>query len=497
MKFFSTYEKAKEKLLATSNPKSTGWIERFLDVIPELLKIVSLKAGARPEDSQQLQDKDQRALEWMQRIENDDFMLEIGESLSTQRQSLMLRRTELCINHSLTTGFATWLLGTHPEFGSVLVLQLNYALEAILFEELDLYLLAPQGIEQAWSLASLWGMLMTNTLYTPRFEESLSRYLKTMPAFGGLNLSYHSPFHTMTFGHAGLLKFHLGGYDLRAKARVVNNHLWFDASRLFPTVVAETTEFTPTGRFIEIEAMEPVFHCKVGQLYRVSNTVDHRMLDLAYLATSSTYIPTVRESLELGDGVIRGLWVGLTSGKRQLLNELEIVLATVEALIANDGINCVFIDGWTGSSVVLNKDEKVTDTPSGYESHTAEAEACTKAINQRWPSLMVRSLVGLPYEYKVATGLLCKFSLTSAYTSSVIPSRVCSLPGVIHSSRVGREVMNMHIWRHSEFVPDELITDRLVPEANINPLDADYLIDISCYSQWLNRLIAQTGFRRS
>jgi hypothetical protein len=110
---------------------------------------------------------------------------------------------------------------------------------------------------------------------------------------------------------------------------------------------------------------------------------------------------------------------------------------------------------------------------------------------------MVRSLVGLPYEYKVAVGLLCRFSVTSAYTSSVIPARVCSLPGVVHSSRVGKQMIDMHIWRHSEFVPDALITDKLDPDANINPLDADYLIDIRGYSQWLSVLMKQQGSRDS
>ena len=196
-------------------------------------------------------------------------------------------------------------------------------------------------------------------------------------------------------------------------------------------------------------------------------------------------------SLQLGDEAVRGLWLGLTSGKRLLLNEQEVVLATVEALMVSEGLNCVFIDGWTGSSALLDKAVIASDTPAGYESHASEAQQCTEAINQRWPDLKVRSLVGLPYEYKVAVGLLCRFSLTSAYTSSVIPARVCSLPGVIHSSKVGRQMIDMHIWRHSEFVPDELITDRLDPNANINPLDVDYLIDVNGYAQWLAMLKKQ------
>ncbi|MFM7230173.1 MAG: hypothetical protein ACKO2F_11130 [Cyanobacteriota bacterium] len=461
----------------------------------EVLTIVQLHEDTANAQLPTLTGQQQEVVAWVQSLDNNAWMLEIGESLSKGRQGLNLKSAELKINHSLTTDFSTWLLGEHGRFGSVLVLQLNYALEAILFDDLDLYVLAPQGIQQGLSLASLWGQLASNTLHTPGFGASLKKYLESGPKFGGLNVSYHSPFHTMTFGHPGLLKYHLQGYDLRAKALVVKNHLWFQAAHLFPTVVSEAKEFTPTGRFLELEAASPVFFCKVGDLYRLNNTEGHRLLDLAYLAVSTAYIPTVRNLLQLGDGAVKGLWVGLTSGKRQLLNEQEVVLATVETLMDTGSLSCTFIDGWTGSSSLLEHGETTPSTPAGYESHGAEADACRDAINKRWPALKVRSLVGLPYEYKVAAGLLCSYSLTSAYTSSVIPARVCSLPGVIHSSRVGRQMIDMHIWRHSEFVPDELITDQLEPEADINPLDADYMIDVNEYSRWLAALRRQQESR--
>lgn len=431
------------------------------------------------------------AMTWVKGIDNDRLMLEMGASLMNSARGLTLASIDVVCHHSLTTDFATWLLGHHPSFGRVLLLQLNYTVEAVLLDDLGVYLLCPQGIQQTWSLASFYGAVASNIEHTPGFEATLDRYLLAQPHFAGLNLSYHSPFHTMTFGHTGLLQYHLAGHDLHATAHVVADHLWFEPAHLFPTVVNHTKTFTPTGRFLELEAEEPVFFCKVGQLYRVDDTRIHRLVDLAYLAASSPYQTTMRKRFALGNGDLRALWVGLTSGKRALKNELEVVVETVAALQANDGLDAVFIDGWTGPSTQLEEEHLTMTTPAGYEQHAGEADSCRRALQQRWPELAVHSLVGLPYEHKVATGLLCTFSLTSAYTSSVIPARVCSLRGVIHSSRAGRQMIDMHIWRHAEFVPDELVTDNLNSDETINPLDANYSLDVRGYAGWLRQLIGQ------
>jgi hypothetical protein len=431
----------------------------------------------------------QKAITWMRQIENNSFASDIGASLVRSHTGLQLDNIGLSISHSLTLDCVTWLLGHHSLFGDVLVLQLNYCIEAILFDDLSLYVHAPQGVKQNTSLASFWYIFTANIQFTVDFESLLDNYLISSPKFAGINFSYHSPFHTIAFGHGGLLHYHMLGYELRAKAHVLKDHMWFQPAHLFPAIIAEASEFSPTGKFLELGTELPQFYCKVGDFYNAANTTHNRLVDLACLASSSPYSKSVRRKLQLDESRIKGLWVGLTSGNRQLVNELDIVLNTVEALVKHNGINVVFIDGWTASSANLERDDILQEAPEGYRGHSLEVQNYEKAIKERWPDLSVKSLLGLPYEYKVCVGLFCRFSLTSAYTSSIIPSRVCGVAGVVHSSNTGREFIDMHIYKNSEFAPEYITTDILETDSSIDPLNTNYALDPDGYSEWLEGVL--------
>ena len=460
---------------------SSELVPRAISFSASSLKRVNIDRHSNIITNHALSSEQSDAAQWAASISNDDFYQSIL-STASERGEIDLGTKGFTCRHSLTLDYATWLIGKHQVFGNVLILQSNYAYEAVLFDSLCLYVIQPQGIGQDRALGILIGQLQW-----PIHKSKIASYLSSCPRFAGINLSYPSPFHNITFGHTGLLSLHMKDLSLRTSAHILKGHTWFDPTHLFPSVISSVSEFEPKGLFLELSFAEPVFFCKVGHLYRTA-AIENRMLDIALLASSIHASASLQSLTGLERKPQFCVWVGLTSGKRHLVNESEIVLATLEQLEKKKSIEYIFIDGWTGSSCKSEESDK-TVIPGIYAEHDAEALRLANAIEHKLPNAKVKSLVGLTYEHKVAAALLCKFSITSAYTSSFVPARVCSLPGVIHSSNSGRPTLNMHIWRKSSMVPESITFD-IIPESNdINPLDYSYKIAESAYTDWLSTIV--------
>lgn len=460
---------------------SSELVPRAISFSASIFKRVNIDRFSNIISNQALSSEESDAVQWAASISNDDFYTNILSSAS-ERGEIILDTKDFTCRHSLTLDYSTWLIGQHPVYGNVLVLQSNYAYEAVLFDCLSLYVIQPQGIGQDRALGILIGQLQW-----PIHKSRIARYLSSSPRFAGINLSYPSPFHNITFGHTGLLSLHMKNLSPRTAVHILKGHTWFDPTHLFPSVVSSVSEFEPKGQFIELSSADPVFFCKVGHLYRTA-AIENRMLDIAFLASSVHYSASLQSLIGLERKPQFCVWVGLTSGKRLLVNESSIILATLEQLEKRKSIEYVFIDGWTGSSCKSEESDK-TVIPALYAEHDTEALRLANAIEYRFPNARVKSLVGFTYEHKVAAALLCKFSITSAYTSSFVPARVCSLPGVIHSSNSGRPTLNMHIWRKSSMVPESITID-VIPNSNdINPLDYSYEIVESSYADWLSKIV--------
>ena len=98
-----------------------------------------------------------------------------------------------------------------------------------------------------------------------------------------------------------------------------------------------------------------------------------------------------------------------------------------------------------------------------------------EAITRQSPDVKVRTLIGCSYEEKIREALSCDFFCSSAYTASILPSRFCGFPGIVHTSNRGLAHLRMHIHRRATFVPPELIED-LPFDEGLHPLNTSYML---------------------
>lgn len=438
--------------------------------VAETLTIIELKGDS---DHQDLSKEQSNAIEWANRLDNPLIYIDICKSIETNGK-VRLDQGSFLACHSLSLNTNTWLLGSHQEFGSVYLLQSNYSLEAILFNDLSLYAICRNGIDQLNSLGSLIGQCEW-----PHHREWLAHYLTTSPKFAGFNQTFPSPFHNIVFGHTGLLQVYYANICLRAPAYILSKHAWFDPSRLFPTVIQKTVEISHSSSFLECLCDHPVFHVKIAHVYRTA-AAENLWLDSTLLSSSvSLHQPPSNTEFSL--------WIGLTSGKRSLLNECDIIIALLSQLNILHRVNTVFIDGWTGSSTESSIMQ--AEAPVLYESHNNEFLNISTALSREFPGIIVNSMIGLSYEQKVSICCSCNFSFTSAYTASIVPSRFCGIPGVIHSSNAGLPFLNMHIWKSSSFVPPSCITDVSSQDTRLDPLDSSYKIDLAAFNTWIKPIL--------
>jgi hypothetical protein len=411
------------------------------------------------------------ACDWGASLSHDDFYRQLAAALE-RTGTIDLPELGLNGRHSLSWRDSTWLLLWHEQFGDVAVLQRNFSCEAVLFADLHLFLIRREGRLQEQILHQM----LRNVLLR---QEAVKTYLKSLPTFGGINFTFPNPFHTINYGHTALYRLAQDPLLLRTKVWVDPANAWFDPSVAFPTVVAGLCAVpTPCPTFIELTTPEPIFLFKPAHVYRKHEEPLNRQVELALLAASGAAQPRPAAGFRL--------WLGLTSGKRSLVNERSLMAALVELLVKNRHLNEVIIDGWTGSSM---KDAVMEEAPPGYSSHAEEFEQMRGAILERAPQVTIRSLIGRNYEEKLQEALGCGFFCSSAYTASILPSRFCAMGGVVHTSNRGLPHLRMHIHRRSLFVPKELVFDEPFEEG-LHPLDTSYRVAEEPFLRWVEQVIS-------
>ena len=410
------------------------------------------------------------AVAWGCELSRDDFYLQLGSALQ-ERECIELTDLELSGRHSLTWRDATWLLMKHKQWGAVAILQRNFSCEAVLYADQDLLLIRREGRLQK----EIFHQTMRNVLLK---QNDVLRYLSSSPVFGGINFTFPNPFHTINYGHTALYRMAQDALLLRTVGWVDPASAWFDPAQAFPTLVRELQPTpNPCSTFLELTTTDPIFLVKPGHVYRNNEEPLNRQVEVALLASSG--------SPQLPEQSAFRLWLGLTSGKRALANEIELMVALVQLLVRQQGLKEIVIDGWTGSSM---KGVSIQDAPKAYSSHGEEFEQMREAITRQSPDVKVRTLIGCSYEEKIREALSCDFFCSSAYTASILPSRFCALPGIVHTSNRGLPHLRMHIHRRANFVPPELIED-LPFDEGLHPLDTSYMIPVEPFLNWVQTLV--------
>lgn len=463
-----------DQLLDYLNLQNQGSTDRLIieanlaTYLKQKLQVVQLK---NPET---IPDTLNELVTWGASLSHADFYRQLGDAVA-RSGTIDLPELELSGSHSLTWRDATWLLLHHQRFGEVAVLQRNFSCEAVLFVEQDLFLIRREGRAQELILQQM----LRNALLK---QDAVRTYLNSKTTFGGFNFTFPNPFHTINYGHTALYRLAQDPLLLRTTAWVDRACAWFDPSVAFPTLVADVQEVPlPSTTFLELAASEPMLLIKPGHVYRNNEEPLNRQVELTLLAASGAARPKRDDGFRL--------WLGLTSGKRSLVNETPLMVALVDMLVQQRQLHEVVIDGWTGSSIT---DITENETPQAYQSHRTEYEAMREAIQTRVPQVTVTSLIGRSYEQKLVEALGCKFFCTSAYTASILPSRFCAMEGVVHTSNRGLPHLRMHIHRRASFVPTTLVKDEAF-EDDLHPLDTSYSIPIEPFLKWVQEQVLNRG----
>lgn len=461
-------------------------IEKFNKYFKDINNTENIKFLDKKSNTSFLNQTQINAFKWGEKIDNNAFMLAAGKSLA---ESNLIKFDNIEFTHSLTLGIITWLIGNHNIFGEIFVLQKNFSIEAIFFNDLEIFLSLSNN-ENVCKTNKNYFLTFLKKIYLMsrniEFKNKLTSYLLSKPKFGGFMLSFPSPFHCMVFGHTGLLKYQANNLNIKTNAKILKYNCWIDPSRIFPNMILNTIEYNKGSNiFIELQEKEPYFYFKPGYRYQRKEKDINNIFDTICLELGQKYIEKIKSIYKIDENKTY-LWLGISCGKRSLVNESEIILETIAAFQKLKPIDGVFIDGWTSSSLNMdNIEEDIINYDAHwlYKNHHKEFEFYKSAIEKNFSNIEVISSIGIPYEYKIAMCSLCKFAFTSAYTNSVVPSRICSIKNIIHSSNLGRNP-RMHIYKNSEYIPEELILD--FPEKTTHSLDTNYKILIEEYKNWLN-----------
>jgi hypothetical protein len=408
---------------------------------------------------------DPKILRWVLSLTSNQLYLDLAAS-AANTQIMSASGFECC--HSLTTADSTWLIGKHIQFGNIAILQRNFSLEAIYIDDLN-FLALIDGRLQLHMFTNMLDAVLTH------FAD-IEHYLMSAPTFGGLNFTFPNPLHTICFGHSALLRIESNRIPLGTTAWCKDSTLWFNPSTAFASVISNINLVsTMKPPFLELTSPDPIFLFKAAHKYNPFDNDLNRNLDLALLGSSC-------RSKEVPSAENFKLWLGLTSGKRSLINELDIMVDLVGLLIDNFGLSEIVVDGWTSSSAT-DSTAREANEPLAYKSHSSEYEGIKKMITEVYPDCLIRSLIGISYEEKVVEALGCSFSFTSGFTASIVPSRICALPGIVHGSNRGKDLLRTHIHRKSIMVPSHIIEDQ-THGASVHPADTSYKIRSDDFVRW-------------
>jgi hypothetical protein len=468
LKLFKAFKDWQPKIPKTDGPSKRH--EEAKLFVKERISIIDIRPGS---DSQTVEGLQSAATKWVESVDNELFYLSIAKSIEElgviDCPSLRIKG-----RHSLTMHCVTWLFLDHGEFGRIAILQNNFSFEAVLFDELSLFTIN-LGIDQKRALETLFHVATTER----RFG-FISTYSESKPSFGGLNLHFPSPYHNINFGHYALLRVAHEGICLKTTGYVNPVKAFFCPKRLFPQLISAIALINEPGHtYWEEREQTPRFIVKAGHRHNVKDP-GNKTLELL-LQTASAFANEIDMS---NQGY--SLWLGLTSGHRSLINEKEVLEILVPLLIRRHRLKTIFIDGWTSGSVP----SKETIVPTSYEQQMHEFSEVKAGIARLDNDIHVISLIGSTYERKVSIANSCSFFLTSAFTTSIVPSRICNLNGIVHVSNAGRpSIGREHIHRKAQLVPSHLVQD-MPPEKEDQPgWSYSYKIDLVGLEAWISDML--------
>lgn len=172
------------------------------------------------------------------------------------------------------------------------------------------------------------------------------------------------------------------------------------------------------------------------------------------------------------------IWFGITSQKRQWLNQIDGITFLINSILHDYPDAAFIIDGWTSPLVKSPGDNKQIESDLSI----------FKQIKQKCNHANIFTTIGLNSLEKVTIGRNVDFFMANSSTGAVHIDRICRIPGISHGPNVWNNTDAIHISNAVKVDPS-LITD-INPEKYQDSVD--YLIEIEGVTKFFKYQLKKT-----
>lgn len=283
-----------------------------------------------------------------------------------------------------------------------------------------------------------------------------SQFFEYENIFGGFVISHKRPFHYI--------------YDFLRNVHLFSDHIIKSNKK----IVSEGGEFLPISKIygMQYEKSENEFYLYISSLQafkaKALNSQNVRdMEDCILNAVEPSNLPILDKS----DFI---LWIGITGQKRSWIQQIDGYKNIINKVAGTYSNVLVLVDGMTS---YYNQEDFVEEDSRIFES-------IRTLIN---PNVKIKSLIGLDYFRKIALAKRVDFFISNGGSGSIVPDRICKLPGVMHSSK-DFWTFGYNKSKKSICVPKDRIND-LYLHSNLNSPLRSYFIEWSLIFNLMSNLV--------
>jgi hypothetical protein len=334
---------------------------------------------------------------------------------------------------------ALYFKGDEPFY----ILQDNFAVEAFYYPNSSVVILLNGSFNYKIKIRQLLTQLNVN-------KEKLNKYYSKPMNFGGIYCFHQSPYHYYYFKVSSFLSLlekdltNVIVYSLKERSYLdlskISNHVSKD--------IMLDSLFT-----IEEQLKNNSFYIKLGEHTSKISSEKFNSCDelLRKYLTSQVYNDQKVNKVKESKTKSYVLWLGLDSGKRTWLEQVDSYKELISELILAGLQITVIIDGWTNAKGLG------TDSPL-YTGDKVLANKLMSYFDDTEVAFI--DLIGEYAEIKAKIALDVDFFVTSHGTASIWVSRFAGKKGVTHISNAARATaISAHIHPKAVLIPESCIND--------------------------------------
>lgn len=291
-------------------------------------------------------------------------------------------------------------------------------------------------------------------------KNNYSRFFKDENVFGGFVISHKRPFHYI--------------YDFLRNVHLFSDHIIKSNKK----IISEGGEFLPISKIygIQYKKSENEFYLYISsiQAFKAKALNSQNVYDMEECILNAVE-PSNLPVLDKSDFI---LWIGITGQKRSWIQQIDGYKNIINRVAETYSNVLVLVDGMTS---YYNQEDLVEEDSRIFES-------ISKLIN---PNIKIKSLIGIDYFRKIALAKRVDFFISNGGSGSIVPDRICKLPGVMHSSK-DFWTFGYNKSKKSICIPKDSIND-LPLHSNLNSPLRSYFIEWSLIFNFMSSLVPAIG----